>query len=83
MNKEQIQAEIDKLEQKYQDAYEHFGFASHELILIDKKIMELESELQVIIKNEQHNCKHYVKNWFKDRGTYLCSFCGKDFTDTI
>ena len=29
------------------------------------------------------NCKHYVKNWDSKRGTYLCSSCGKDFTDTL
>jgi len=29
------------------------------------------------------NCKHYVKNWDSDRGTMLCSGCGKDFTDEL
>jgi len=29
------------------------------------------------------NCKHYVKNWDSKRDTYLCSSCGKDFTDTL
>ena len=29
---------------------------------------------------KEDDCKHYVKNWSQDRGTYLCSKCGKDFT---
>jgi hypothetical protein len=79
MTKEKIQDKIDKLEQKYQDAYEYYGFASHELVLIEKQIEQLENDLQALIKSEQSGCKHYVKNWDKARGTYLFSFCGKDF----
>jgi len=29
------------------------------------------------------NCKHNVKNWDSERGTYLCSNCGKDFTNDL
>jgi hypothetical protein len=79
MTKEKIQYKIGKLEQKYQDAYEYYGFASHELVLIEKQIEQLENDLQALIKSEKSGCKHYVKNWDKARGTYLCSFCGKDF----
>jgi hypothetical protein len=53
MTKEKIQDKIDKLEQKYQDAYEYYGFASHELVLIEKQIEQLENDLQALIKFEQ------------------------------
>lgn len=36
-----------------------------------------EEQLRIAIVS---NCRHYVKNWDAERGTYLCSGCGKDFT---
>lgn len=44
------------------------------------KVIKALDELNLPIVS---NCKHNVKNWDSERGTYLCSNCGKDFTNDL
>lgn len=39
--------------------------------------------LYKVISKPKARCKHYVKNWNAKRGTYLCSGCGNDFTNSL
>ena len=42
----------------------------------DNKIFSKKNKYTI---NNVDKCKHYVKNWDRKRGTYLCSGCRKEF----